>query len=152
MIAVDTNVLVLAHRASLERHAAARAWLAALSEGSAPWGLPVFCLGEFVRVVTHPRIFSRPSTVQEALAVLEGLLASPSSRLLVPGTRFPEIFSALVRSADARGNLAFDAQIAAVCLEQNVTKLLTEDRDFSRFAELSLLQVGDAPPGRSSRG
>ena len=39
------------------------------------------------------------------------------------------------------GNLAFDAQIAAVCLEHGATTLLTEDRDFTRFAGITVLPL-----------
>jgi len=63
---------------------------------------------------------------------------SPSVRVLVPGARYPQIFAACLRAGDARGNLAFDAQIAAVCLEQGARELLTLDRDFARFPELTL--------------
>jgi hypothetical protein len=45
-------------------------------------GLPVFCLGEFVRVVTHRRIFDPPTRLESALEALSGSLASPSLRVL----------------------------------------------------------------------
>ena len=138
MIAVDTNILVQAHREELDRHAQALARLRKLAEGGVPWGLPVFCLGEFARLVTHPRVFSPPSTVDQALEALDALLRSPSVRVLVPGPRYPQLFADCLRTGDARGNLAFDAQIAAVCLEQGARELLTLDRDFSRFQELTL--------------
>jgi len=145
VIAVDTNVLIYAHREELPEHVSALAWLTRLAEDPLLWGLPVFCLGEFVRVVTHPRIFDPPTRLEFALEALFGLLASPSLRVLNPGPRYPELFSQHLREADARGNLAFDAQIAAVCVEHRVTALLTADRDFARFAKLKRLSLSDAP-------
>ena len=145
MIAVDTNVLVYAHRADLPRHTAALRWLRHLAEGRTPWGLPVFSIGEFVRVVTHPRIMQPPSTLEEALGAVTGLLGSPTLRVLSPGARFPELYCEAVRRADARGNLAFDAQIAAVCLEHGADSLLTLDCDFSRFPGLRLVAVDEEP-------
>ena len=68
MIAVDTNILVYAHRKELPDHALALSRLTELAQGRTPWAMPVFCLGEFLRVVTHPRIFDPPSTLDEALA------------------------------------------------------------------------------------
>lgn len=136
MIAVDTNILVYAHREELPRHAAARARLTALAEGDAPWAIPVFCLGEFIRVVTHPRVFDPPHSADEACAALARVLASPSLRVLSPGERFWGMLAAAVRDADATGNLAFDAQLAALCREHGVSALLTEDRDFDRFPGL----------------
>ena len=136
MIAVDTNILVYAHREELPQHAAARRRLTALAEGDAPWAIPVFCLGEFVRVVTHPRLFDPPHTIDEACAALDRLLESPTVRILNPAERFWAMLAQAVREADAMGNLVFDAQLAALCRENGVSALLTEDRDFDRFAGL----------------
>jgi toxin-antitoxin system PIN domain toxin len=129
-------VLVAAHRAELPRHTAARTSLAALAAGLEPWGVPVFCLAEFLRVATHPRVLDPPTTIDQALRFLERLLAGPTVRLLAPGARYPVLFDRCVRQAEARGNLAFDAQIAAVCLEHGARDLWTFDRDFSRFPDL----------------
>lgn len=146
MIAVDTNVLVYAHREELAaQHPLALAWLKRLAEGAAPWGLPVFCIGEFVRVVTHPRLFDPPSTLAQAAAAVEALLASPSLRVLFPGDDYPANFLKCAREADARGNLAFDAQIVAVCREHGCTALLTLDRDFARF-RIKTFSLADSPP------
>lgn len=136
MIAVDTNILVYAHREELPQHTVARARLTVLAEGDAPWALPVFCLGEFLRVVTHPRLFDPPHTIDEACSALDRVLESPSVRLLNPGERFWALLAEAVREADATGNLVFDAQLAALCRENGVSALLTEDRDFDRFPGL----------------
>jgi hypothetical protein len=141
LIAVDTNVLVYAHQEKLDQHAAALARLTELAQGDMPWGLPVFCMAEFVRVVTHPRIFRPPSSLDGALDAIDRLLASPSVRVLHSGPLYPKLFAECVRSGDARGNLAFDAQIAAVCLEGGAREVLTVDRDFARFPQLSILPL-----------
>ena len=135
MIAVDTNVLVYAHREELPAHTRALARLRELAEGDARWGLPVFCIGEFVRVVTHPAVFRPTSTLAEATAVLDALLASPSIEVLMPGERYWPLLRSALAEARATGNLAFDAQIVALCREGGVSTLLTEDRDFGRFAD-----------------
>lgn len=145
MIAVDTNILVYAHREGSQHHPDALSELRALAEGVHAWALPVFCIGEFIRVVTHPRIFDPPSTVDQALGALGGLLASPSVRVLYPGPEYPKLYADCVREADARGNLAFDAQIAAVCEEYSVSELLTMDRDFDRFSNIRVRSLNDAP-------
>ncbi len=145
MIAVDTNVLVYAHRAETAVHAVATQRLVELAEGTGLWGLPVFCAGEFIRVVTHRRVFNPPSTLDEAIAFLERIVAAPGCRILRPESGFFELLTAIVRKADARGNLAFDAQIAALCRQHGVSTLLTNDRDFARFEGLRLrfLDAGD---------
>ncbi len=133
MIAVDTNVLVYAHREELAPHRAARTRLVKLAEGDDVWGIPVFCLTEFARVATHARVFDPPFAVAEIRTAIERLLGSPSLRLLHPGERFAELFLSAMEEAKASGNLVFDAQIVAVCREHGVRALLTEDRDFARF-------------------
>jgi toxin-antitoxin system PIN domain toxin len=142
VIAVDTNVLVYAHREEMPEHRKALASLRRLAESDVPWGIPVFCLGEFLRVVTHPRLLDPPSSLDQALGTLDALLEAPGLRLLSPREKFPAFLSEAMREADARGNLAFDAQIAAVCREHGVDRLLTYDRDFKRFPRLEVVQPG----------
>ena len=131
MIAVDTNVLVHAHRKESPKHEAARRRVVELADHNL--GVPVFCIGEFLRVVTHPKI-ANSHTADEACEALERLFASPNVEVLLPGRRFPELLADAVREADAIGNLVFDAQIVALCREAGVRALLTEDRDFARFS------------------
>lgn len=141
MIGVDTNILVYAHREELPAHRAARRRLTALAEDPAPWAIPVFCLGEFLRVMTHPRLFDPPYTAAEACAALGRLLASPSLRIVRPSRRYEALLLEAVREAGATGNLVFDAQIVAVCREGGVHVLLTEDRDFARFTRFPTERV-----------
>lgn len=117
-------------------HATALARLVEIAEGESPWGLPVFGLAEFLRVVTHPRVFDPPTPLPVGLDFLERLLTSPTIRVLVPGERYWRRFRAASEASDARGNLLFDVQIAAVCLEHGATRLVTADRDFGRFPEI----------------
>ncbi len=145
MIAVDTNVLIYAHRRELPLHDKAVVWIEHLATGDVPWSLPVFCLGEFLRVATHRRVFDPPSTVDQAIDALSVLLRSPSLQILFPGSRFAEFLTEQIRVAAATGNMVFDAQIAAVCRENGVDRLLTEDRDFSRFPQLRI-ETLDADP------
>jgi len=141
VIAVDTNVLVYAHREEMPQHRRARARLIELAEGPARWAIPVFCLGEFLRVVTHPRLFDPPFEVTEACAALERVLTSPSLAVLTPGDRFWPLLSRATSDSHAVGNLVFDAQIVALCREAGVSALLTEDRDFHRFPGFSTLHL-----------
>jgi hypothetical protein len=148
VLAVDTNVLVHAHREESPFHQRARSWIERLAKDPTPWAVPVFCLGEFVRVVTHPRIFDPPSTIDQAVGAIEALVASPSLRVLEPQERFVALLAAALREGDARGNVAFDAQIVALLREHGVERLLTEDRDFSRFRALDVVRL-DASVERS---
>jgi uncharacterized protein len=139
---VDTNILVYAHREELSKHAAARARLVELAEGNAPWALPVFVLGEFLRVITHPKLFHPPFSAAEACEAISRVLASPSLVVLHPDSAYPELLLVAIREAAATGNLIFDAQIVALCRAAGVRELLTEDRDFARFHRFSTAQLG----------
>lgn len=138
MIAIDTNVLVYAHRGETELNASALNWLTGLCEGVDPWAMPVPCLSEFFRVVTHPRVLNPPSKLSEAIEFAVALLEAPSCRLLRPGSAYIQHFFDVMQSADARGNLVFDAQIVALCREHGISRVLTNDRDFERFGGLSI--------------
>jgi uncharacterized protein len=135
VIALDTNLLVHARREETEHHAAAALLLGSLAEGDEPWALPWPCVCEFLRVVSHPRVFNPPTPMARALEDVESLLASPSVVLLGEG---PAHFTHLRRLAagNVTGNLVHDAHIAALAVEHGVTELLTLDRDFSRFSGL----------------
>lgn len=136
MIAVDTNILVYAHRAEFSEHGSAREALMRLADGKDLWGIPVFCLAEFLRVVTHPAILHPPTTLDKAMEALEVLITSPTLRILFPGEVFVQILLDTLRRSGVAGNLIYDAQIAALCLEHSVRTLLTNDSDFSHFEGL----------------
>lgn len=84
----------------------------------------------------------RPVSGAEAMRAIDVLVASPSARVLLPGRRFLPMLRDLVLGGHARGDLVFDAQIAAVCLEHGATTILTEDRDFHRFAGITVRGIG----------
>lgn len=143
MIAVDTNILVYAHHSEAPQHPVALETLRSLTEGDTVWGLPIFVIGEFLRIVTHPRgPLRRPSTPEQAMLAVDGLVEGPRARVLMPGPRYLSLLRKLVLEAKAGGNLVFDAQVAAVCLEHGATTVLTEDRDFSRFPGLTVRGLG----------
>lgn len=143
MIAVDTNVLIYAHRIETDLNAAATADLVRLAKGAEPWAVPIFCVTEFLRVVTHRRIFNPPSTISQAINFINSIVFAPTCRIALPGADFLNHLETTVRWADARGNLIFDAQIAALCREHGITAILTNDRDFERFDGLHVRYLGE---------
>ena len=137
MIAVDTNLLVYAHRRESRHHAAAAALLRTLAEGDAPWAIPWPCCYEFLSVVTNPRIWRDDATTSEqAWRQLAAWIASPSLRLIGETQDFPEILERFVLRPRVLGAVVHDARIAAICVAHGAEALLTRDRDFSLFPEL----------------
>jgi hypothetical protein len=136
MRALDTNVLVQAEVVTSPFHGIARTLLTQLPEGPAPWAIPWPCVYEFLRVVTHPRVFHPPMPSAAAMRDLRHILASPSLVLLGETARHGEVMAAVVEASGASGNLVHDAHIASLCLEHGVSELVTGDRDFARFPQV----------------
>lgn len=136
MIAVDTNVLVYAHRVESVFHTQAYECLRTLAEGRQPWGIPVSCMHEFLSVVTNPKVFNPASSFDQALTQIDAWLASPQAHVLHSGAQHWRILSELTRTAKLQGGQFHDARIAAICIENGVSVLWSADRDFGRFKAL----------------
>ena len=139
MRAVDTNVLVAAHVDTVPEHETAHDLLILLAGGDLPWAIPWPCVYEFLRVVTHPRVFHPPLSADHALRSIGEILASPTVLLLSETTRHVEIMRRVIGESRASGNLVHDAHIAALCLEHGVGEILTGDQDFTRFEGLRVV-------------
>lgn len=136
MIAVDTNLLVYAHRSDAPFHAAARAMVEGLAQGAGEWAIPWPCAHEFVAVVTNARIFKTPTPIETALAQLRTLAALPRVHWLAEGDGYLDRLEAVAVPARTHGGAIHDARVAAICLHHGVSELLSADRDFSRFPAL----------------
>lgn len=82
MIAVDTNILVYAHRRDLPRHDPARDAVTGLTSGRRRWAIPWPCVHEFLAIVSNPRIFRQPTPAAHALYQVRVWLASPAAAAL----------------------------------------------------------------------
>lgn len=136
MIAVDTNILVYAHRKDSPWHEAARLRVAELAEGRGAWAIPCPCLHEFLGIVTHPRIFANPTPIELARSQVDAWLDSPGLVLLAETGGYWARLRALLETGRVSGPQVHDARIAALCLHHGIARLWTADRDFSRFPEL----------------
>ncbi len=147
VLAVDTNVLVYAHRKEAAEHARAVAVVRNLAEGSDAWSIAWPCVYEFFSVVTNPKIWkAAASTPAQASDQIDAWLGSPSLRMLGETDGFWGILGTFTRRARVRGPVVHDARIAAICLAHGVSELLTRDRDFSLFPELPVRDPFQARP------
>lgn len=133
MIAVDTNILVYAHRKDSAWHAPAAECVRTLAEGRAPWAIPWPCVHEFYGIVTHPRIYRPATKARQAIGQIEAWLDSPSLVLLAEGDRYWSALKDTLDGARVSGPGIHDARIAGLCRTHGVRELWTADRDFSRF-------------------
>ncbi len=135
MILPDVNVLLYAFRSDSTDHAAYRKWLDRTVNGDSAYGISPQTLCSLIRISTHPRIYSRPSRLDDALAFSRVLLDQPHSTLILPGPRHWAIFQDLCRGSRVSGNLVQDAWFAALAIESGC-EWITTDSDYARFPGL----------------
>ena len=133
MIAVDSNILVYAHREDSPWHEIAFARLGEMAEGPGAWAIPWPCLHEFLAIVTHPRIYNPPSPLDTALAQVEAWLEAPGLVLLMEMEGYWAELRAMLAAGRVTGSQVHDARVAALCRLHRVEELWSADRDFSRF-------------------
>lgn len=139
MIAVDTNLLVFAHRADSTFHKRADQVIRELAEGGQLWALPWPCLHEFLAIVTHPRIYRPPTPLEEALTQVDSWLESPHLQLIGETPSYWEVLRKTLARGKVSGPAVHDARIAAICLAHGIKTLWSADRDFSRVEGLHVV-------------
>lgn len=135
MIVPDANVLIYAFRCDAERHGEYKTWLESALMTEQAFGVSDIVLSRVIRIVTHPRIFAKPTRLEQAIGFCEFLLDQPNVVRITPGNSHWRIFADLCRHADAKGNLIADAYLAALAIEAGA-EWVTADRDFARFPGL----------------
>jgi toxin-antitoxin system PIN domain toxin len=145
VIAIDTNLLVYAHRPEMPFHERARQVLTEVVAGTEPVSVPWPCVHEFLAVVSNPRIFKDPTPMNVALDAVRRLLASLSGGFLAEGEGYLDALERVARPALLQGAIVHDARVAALCLFYGVRVLWSADRDFSRFPDLTV--VNPLPKG-----
>jgi len=144
--AIDLNILLLASNSEAEEHTAARSFLERCAARPELLCVAWPTVMGYLRIATHPSIFSRPRTPREALANIRSLLALPQVRVLGEEEGFLEVYET-IGGKSFRGNLVPDAHLAAILYQHGVTTLYTRDADFRRFDFLVLRQPFDGPGG-----
>ena len=135
MILLDVNILVSAHREDAEQHREIKSWLETGLRGPAGVAVSELVLSGCLRVITHPKIFKKPTPLPQALDFLQDFRSREEVHLLAPGAGHWKIFVDLCQRSDARGNLVPDAFHAALAIELGC-EWLTLDRGFARFPGL----------------
>lgn len=137
---VDVNVLLYASDTSSPKHPEAIRFLKQCASDPDLFCIAWSTLIAFLRIATHPRIFARPLSPDDALGNVESLLSLPRVRMLSEGEGFLEIYREVTARFPVRGNLVPDAHLAALLRQHGVRRLYTVDRDFRKF---DFLEVAD---------
>ena len=147
MIAVDTNILVYAHREDSQWHSAAVAALTGLAESGTAWAIPWPCVHEFLAITTHPRIYAPPTPMATALETIKRWRVSPALRFLGEGPGYLDRLEDVAVASKSEGAMIHDARIAALCIVHGVRQLWSADRDFSRFPHIKIVNpLVQVPP------
>lgn len=133
---VDANLLLYAVDETSPSHERAADWLERALNGSRRVGLPWQSLIAFIRVVSHPRAVTQPRSADEAWTTVETWLEQDVTWIPTPTDRHAEVLGSLIRMHHVRGNLVYDAHLAALAIEHGL-KLYSADTDFGRFDELT---------------
>lgn len=146
MMLADTNVLVYAFNVNAARHAEYKRWVQAMVGGPEPYAVCDLALTGLIRLVTNPRVFQPPATIDQAHAFAGTVRNQPHAVAVSAGPKFWPIFDELCRKADVKGNLVPDAYLAAIAIEHGC-ELITTDRDFARFPGLRWRHPLSSPEG-----
>jgi toxin-antitoxin system PIN domain toxin len=132
---LDANLLLYALNRDTPLHTKAKAWLERSLAGDEPVAFAWSVILAFLRLTTRPGIFRKPLSPEHAFDVVAAWLAEPAARLVAPGPRHLSILRSLLTPLGTAGNLASDAHLAALAIEQNA-QLCSCDADFARFPAL----------------
>lgn len=132
---LDVNVLVNAFRRDAVRHKEFAEFVTSLVDGDQPFAIPAVVFNSFFRIVTHAKIFNRPSEFHDARVFAEQLHDAPRCLTIVPGPNHWPIFLDLCVRGRARGPMMTDAYLAAMAIEIGA-ELVTDDRGMGRWPGL----------------
>ena len=90
-------------------------------------------LSGFIRIATHHKIFSPPSSMSQALEFANAIRSRSNCVPIHPGDRHWSLFLELCALPDVKGGLVADAYLAALAVEHGC-EFATLDGDFARFA------------------
>lgn len=130
----DVNVLVAASRTDHPHHAVARSWLeetVGVADAGSSMTLMPMVLASFLRLVTSPKIFQKATPIEDAVAFVDALLASPGVQLAPLGPEWPKLRQ-LYLDKQLGGNDLPDAWLSAAVAHRG-EHLVTFDKDFRKL-------------------
>lgn len=136
--ALDVNILLYASDADGPLHSRAKRFLEGCMSGDEVFYLAWTTIMSYLRIATHPAVFSRPLSPSEAMSNVDAILEAPHGRVLSEEEGFWDVYRELAESTHARGNLVPDVHLAALLRQHGIRSLYTRDRDFAKFRFLDV--------------
>jgi uncharacterized protein len=150
MFVVDTNILLYAANSDCREHEPCLKLIERARNQTGAWYATWSILYGFLRIVSHPRVLTRPWKTEAALHFIGTLLSSPGFSILVETDRHALVLGEIIREApDLAGNILSDLHVAALMREHGIATIYTRDVDFHRFA---FLRVIDPMGGGTASG
>ncbi len=138
MLGLDANILVYAHRLDAVQHQVAKEVMKAALAGKEKVTFTHTCLHEFIASVTNSNKYARPSTFDEVFTQIESWLSAPNASIILETESHFKTLSHLASKNDISSQKVYDAQIAAICIDNGVTEFITNDTGFEKFSELRI--------------
>ncbi len=129
MIALDTNLLIYAHRSKTPQHQAAKRAIQNACSANRGWGISLPCIAEFWAVATHPSALGGPSTGADALRFVDSMIDA-GAQIWVPGPGFQRRLFQTAVDLEVQGARVFDLQIALVAFDNGASEIWTHDAHF----------------------
>ena len=137
---VDTNILLYAANVDAAEHSTAVRFLKEAATASSQWFLTEGILYEFLRVATHPRVFSSPLSWKQALLFLQVFTTNPKFQIITAEDEhwslLEEVLSEITHPA---GNLFFDVRTVVLMREHGIRSIYTTDTDFLQFRDIEVI-------------
>lgn len=142
---VDSNVLVTASMGQAPGHEEAKEFMTRTLAAASPWCLTWVNIYEFLRVVTHRKVFPRPLSFSVAFEQVARLMEHRWLDLLSDTPRHLQMLDLMAgKAGSVSGNFVHDCHIAALMKEHDVTTIITRDTHLRRFGEFKVLSPGEA--------
>ena len=139
MIAIDTNLLVYAHRSGTVQHIPVQRVFEKLAEQEISWGIPLFCISEFIAVVTRVGKINKPTSNRIARRFLEALVGDGGGEIWQPGYGFHDRLYGYAEQLGVVGPRIFDLQIAIAAADNGAIEIWSCDKGFSTIPSLDLV-------------
>lgn len=139
MIAIDTNLLIYAHRSGTREHRPAQRAIETAASDPRGWGISLASVSEFWSIVTHPAANGQPATPRLAMSFLTSLVETGGMQIWSPGVDFAARLMQLAADLEISGVRIFDLQIGLTAFENGAAELWSHDAAFVRIPGLAIV-------------
>lgn len=138
MISVDSNILLYAVRSFEPNHDEAKCLLDTILSQKESVAFTDIAINEFIANATNKRLSVPVTSVEQAVKQVNNWLSAPNVTVIRNSPRSFNTFVKLCERTGRTGQEIYDAQIAAICIDNGVTEFITNDKGFEKFTELRI--------------